>query len=123
MQQAAHIEAEVKRIASVLGAPSQLLPAVGHLNGGEGAHIEVDSYGYHYVVMERGVELDRHFTIDLDDLLFYTFDNVASELANQVLHSSSVGADDRSADIHHLTKLQMLGWLSSAWRERARRRW
>jgi len=122
MHQAAHIEAEVKRIASVLGAPSQLLPTVGHLNGGEGAHIEVDYYGYHYVVMERGVEVDRHFTIDLDDLLFYTFENVASELANQVLRSS-IEATDRSADVHHLTKLQMLGWLSPAWRERARRRW
>ncbi len=42
---------------------------------------EVDSAGYHYVVIERGQEQSRYSTADFDDLLYQIFQSITFSLA------------------------------------------
>lgn len=67
------IKSRVKELAKVVGAPAHTFPTFGRSEQSGRPHIEVDSRGYHYVITERGQELERHTTPDIDELLYYTF--------------------------------------------------
>lgn len=75
------LESEVDRLAVKIGASGYILPTFGHSEDGARPHIEVDSSGYHYVVVERGQELTHLTTNDLDELLFKIFEGVTFSLA------------------------------------------
>jgi Immunity protein 63 len=45
------------------------------------SHIEVDATLYHYVVVERGQELDRKSTPNYDELLYWIFSDATHNLA------------------------------------------
>lgn len=77
----AEIEAEVLHYASRIGAPGELLPTYGRSKDGGHPHIEVDSHSYHYVVVERGSELQRVTTADFETLLEGIFLDITSSLA------------------------------------------
>ncbi|HEV2862289.1 MAG TPA: Imm63 family immunity protein [Pyrinomonadaceae bacterium] len=77
------IRDEVERLAALVGAPAHLLPTYGRTEDGARPHVEVDSRGYHYVVVERGNELTRVTTDDLDELLFNIFEAVTFSLATR----------------------------------------
>ena len=57
------------------------MPTYGHSEDFARPHIEVDMHGYHYVIVERGMELRRITTTDLDDLLYHIFEAVTFSLA------------------------------------------
>ena len=63
------IKSEIDRLAAQIGAPDDLLPTYGYSEDGARPHIEIDSHGYHYVVVERGEEINRVTTNSLDELL------------------------------------------------------
>jgi immunity protein 63 of polymorphic toxin system len=77
----AQIKVEIDRRASRIGASGNLLPTYGDTEDFARPHIEVDSRGYHRVVVERGVERDRVTTPDLDELLYHVFRAITSTLA------------------------------------------
>jgi hypothetical protein len=64
------IKVEIDRRAAVVGASGNLLPRCGCTNDFARPHIQVDSSGYHYVVIERGNELERITTPHLDELQY-----------------------------------------------------
>lgn len=76
----AQIKVEIDRRASRIGASGNLLPTYGDTEDFARPHIEVDSRGYHRVVVERGVERDRITTPDLDELLYQVFRGITSSL-------------------------------------------
>ena len=75
------IKSEIHRLAAQIGAPDDLLPTYVYSVDGAHPHIEVDSRSYHYIVVERGQEISRVTTDDLDELLYHVFESVTFELA------------------------------------------
>jgi Immunity protein 63 len=75
------IEVEVNHLAGLIAAPKDLLPTYGYSRDFAYPHIEVDQSGYHYVIIERGQELDRRSTGDMLQLLYWVFESVTFSLA------------------------------------------
>jgi hypothetical protein len=75
------VKSEVDRLAAKIGASGYILPTYGRSEDLARPHIEVDSRGYHLVVVERGKERNRVTTTDLDELLRHIFDSVTFTLA------------------------------------------
>lgn len=111
------IESRVKNLTAVIDAPVETLPTFGHSEQSGRPHIEVDSNGYHYVIVERGQELERHTTPDIDELLYYTFRWITFGLAvKHELHHRIPGQDVRRVLFAYQQNL--LTKLSPAWGER-----
>jgi hypothetical protein len=73
----------IDRLARKIGAPPQILPTYGHSNDAGRPHIELDWKSYHFVVVERGQELERRTTRDLDELLYWVFEGITFDMACQ----------------------------------------
>lgn len=115
------IEAEVGRLAARVGASGHALPTYGRSEDGARPHIEVDARGYHYVVVERGRELERLTTSDLDELLFNVFAGVTFSLACKHELAHPVGGQDRRRVLFQ-RQVELLSRLSPHWGERESRR-
>jgi hypothetical protein len=111
------IQTEVERRAAVIGAPAALLPTYGASEDLARPHVEVDGRGYHLVVVERGVEVSRATTRDLDELLFLVFRTVTSTLAGD--HELVHCVEDRDPRrVLFARQLELLARLSAAWAKR-----
>jgi hypothetical protein len=53
------IKSEIDDLAQRIGASGLILPTYGRSEDFARPHIEVDDSGYHYVVVERGQEMER----------------------------------------------------------------
>jgi hypothetical protein len=73
----------IDRLARKIGAPPQTLPTYGHSEDAGRPHIEADWKAYHFVVVERGQELERRTTRDLDELFYWVFKGVTFDMACQ----------------------------------------
>lgn len=64
---------------------------------GDGSpYIEVADDAYYFVIEERGTELHRRRTTDLDELLYWIFDHVTSSLSSDFeLRHRKPGEDSR----------------------------
>jgi hypothetical protein len=113
----AEIKAEIDRRAALLGASGNMLPTYGVSRDFGYPHIEVDGRGYHYVVVERGEELQRTTTPQLDELLYHVFESVAFSLAGryEVEHRIK-GEDCRRQMFRH--QVELLAILDPAWAAR-----
>ena len=111
------IEAAVLRLARLIGASGTALPTFGHSDDGARPHVEVDARGYHFVVVERGQELERFTTGDLDALLCRVFESATFELAcGYELAHRVEGRDFRRLLFQH--QVELLARLSPGWAER-----
>ena len=75
------IEAEVTAFGKRIGASKQDLPTFGQSTDGARPHVEIANDLYHYVVVERGQELERSSSPRYEDLLFWIFKDVTHNLA------------------------------------------
>lgn len=114
MKTLAEIQNEVSRLAAQIGAAEEFLPTYGRTTDGARPHIEVDSIGYHYVVVERGEEFVRITTHDFDELLYHIFKNVASTLAFDYELANRIESQDcrRIAFLH---QIELLSKISASW--------
>jgi hypothetical protein len=72
----------VDTFGGLIHAPQHLYPTYGRSADGALPHIELDDSGtFHFVVVERGRELERQTTTELDDLLFWIFDTITFSMA------------------------------------------
>lgn len=112
----AEVESVAKHLAERLGEPTGL-PTFGYSVDGAHPHVEVDSRGYHYVVVERGQEMRRDTTPSLDELLYWIIRDatfgiaVAYELAHRV-----AGQDFRR--ILFAKQVELISRLGPTWGER-----
>lgn len=109
---------EVDRLAAKIGAlENPELPTYGCKRYFDGAQIEVDSRGYHFVVCERGQEYERLTTFDLDALLYRVFRSVTFHLscAYELAHRVET-QDGRRLTFQH--QVELLSQLSKSWGER-----
>lgn len=120
MKTLSEIEAEVSLLAAKVGASGYVLPTFGHTEDGARPHIEVDSHGYHYVVVERGQELRRDTTWDLDELLYFVFEAVTFNIACEYERAHRIIGQDFRRQLF-ACQVEFLSTLSSTWAERERR--
>jgi hypothetical protein len=76
------IEGRVRRVAERLSGAGAYLPTFEQSRHDGSPHIEVGD-GYFFVVCERGSELERRKTLELDELLFWVFSSIAFSLASR----------------------------------------
>jgi hypothetical protein len=113
----AEIEHCVRRLAARIGAPDRELPTFGHSEDGARPHVEVTARGLHYVVVERGEELQRLTTRDVDELLWHVFKDVTFSLAGRFELAHRVpGQDTRRA--RFAKQVELLETLSPVWAKR-----
>jgi hypothetical protein len=106
----------VKALAVVLGEPDFTIHSASTEDGS--SHIEV-SDAYCLVVRERGLELSRKRTTDLDDLLYWIMEGLTARLSwdFEVRHRRE-GEDSRRQAFQK--QLELLNELSTDWAERQR---
>jgi hypothetical protein len=115
------IKAEVERLAARIEAPGNILPTYGHSDDGARPHIEIDSRGYHYVVVERGQELERLTTNDLDEHLYTIFEGITFSMACDYEKRHRIADQDpRRLLLHH--QVELLSALFPRWGERESQR-
>ncbi|MDM5317240.1 Imm63 family immunity protein [Fictibacillus sp. b24] len=78
-------------------------------------HIEVNESGYHYVVIERGIELKRLTTNDIDELLFAIFNGITYEVALNYEVENRVKNQD-SRIISFKKQEELLGVINEKWK-------
>jgi hypothetical protein len=108
---------EIERLAAKIGAAGYILPTYGRTEDGARPHIEVDARGYHYVVVERGSELRRDTTSNLDELFYHVFESITFSLAcDYELAHRVLGHDSRR--LLFARQIELLSTLSSSWAKR-----
>jgi len=81
MHQLSEIRTKVEELAKLVGANQHQLPTYGKSRDFGYSHVEVDKFSYHLVTVERGQELERKSTTELDELLYYIFLDATSDIA------------------------------------------
>ena len=77
-----HIRKKVKELAKKIDVPANLLPTYRFSAGDASPLIEIDKQGrLHYALIERGEELERRTTENLDELLYWIFSGIATSMA------------------------------------------
>lgn len=83
-------------------------------------HVEIDAFGYHLVVRDRGKESSRKTTTDLDEFLYWFFKSETFGMAIMYqLEHREKGRDSRRTI--HRKQLGLLGRLDANWRERCQK--
>ncbi len=77
----AAVETIVKALSKQLDAPTHLLPSFGVNYDAAQPEVRVDAKGYHFVVVERGRELQHKVFQQLEELLFEVFSAVTFSMA------------------------------------------
>jgi hypothetical protein len=104
------------RHASQLGTPTAL-PTVRQDSGA--AHVEYRDGAYHYVVTERGTELERRVATDANELLYWLLSDAAFGLATA--HAARERGAGRSFRRALFAKeIELLERLDPAWATRKR---
>jgi len=112
---------EVTRLATVINAPARLLPTYGRTEDFARPHIEFDGSLFHFVVVERGQELERISSPEPREILFHVFEMVTFSMAGQYeLHHRRLNEDSRRQMF--AVQLDLLGQLAPDWQQRTRAR-
>lgn len=111
MQSLPEIEAEVTRLARILGSSDDDLPTYGRTRDSGYPHVEVDKERYHYVIVERGQEVERKSTADFENLLYWIFSGATHSLAFAYELRNRVGNQD-CRRIAFSRQVELLGLIS-----------
>jgi hypothetical protein len=113
------VRKRVEALARVIDAPVDSLPTYGHSADFGRPHIEVDSGNYHYVVCERGEELEREVFLDEGGLLYRIFRSVSFDMAcSYELANRIKDQDFRRVLFDH--QVALMARLASDWAEQLR---
>ena len=113
---AVDVQAHMEETASRIGAPSSHLPAIGASRQDGSLHIEITDQ-FHLVARERGQELQRRSTTDVDELLYWVFASATSAMASDWERRHGRPGDDSRR--HWFSRqVELLASLSPHWAER-----
>jgi len=115
----AAVETIVKALGSLLGTPVSLLPTFGHTEDYARPEVRVDAVGYHFVVIERGQEIQHQVFRQLEELLFVVFEAVTFAMACDYELAHRVAGQD-SRILLFAKQVELLTRLDSSWAERQR---
>jgi hypothetical protein len=114
------IEIKVNELAQKIGAPPNFLPTYGYSEQNARPHVEVSPWAYYYVVAQSGQEVSRYITLDINDLLYKIFTDVAFALSFPYAEENRI----ENQDIRRLVfrrQVELLTLLSPQWGERCSR--
>ncbi len=112
------IKSRVESLGSIINAPEYLLPTYGHSKDFGHPHIEIDPSGLlHYVIMERGKELERKSTDDVDELLYWVFSGITFSIACSFELRHRIPFRDVRRHIFEKQE-QLLGELNPTWKQK-----
>lgn len=112
------IKKTVEELASKINAPGNLLPDYGRTRDGAYPHIEADAAGFlHFVVIERGEELERKTTKDLNELLYWIFDSITFSMSVDFELKHRMRRKD-SRRIMFARQEELLGILDNSWQQK-----
>ncbi len=123
----AWLRAEVERLGRVIDADPRVLVSFDTHADGAQPHIEVEPGGpYHWLVVERGEVLEHRVTVDVDELLYWSFVATASEMASKwAAENGDPDQDFRIAWYEQTQRLLLVldrRW-ALRWNEEHRREW
>jgi hypothetical protein len=113
----AFIEREVDLLAREIAVPPSLLPTYGKSEDMARPHIEVAGPSLSWVVIERGKEIDRKTTRDVDELLYWIFRSVIADMASRFAARNPVAGREFRYPMF-IKELELMGRLNRAWRAR-----
>lgn len=114
------IEADVSAMALRIAAPASALPDYGSSRDGAHPHVEVRGGAYQYVVVERGLELERRRTPDYHELLYWVFADVTHQMAFAYeLRHRVTGQDGRR--LAFSMQMALMAKIDAAYAQRLRR--
>jgi len=109
------LTARINELTSIIGAPDSLLPQIGLKNDLAYPYIELDRCLFYYIVREKGEVLEQRPTSDLEELLFWIFQDVTFQMAMEFERKNRVPQQDfRRILWSH--QLQLLERLRPEWR-------
>ena len=111
------VETRIVELAQKIGAGQGICPTYGYSEQTGCPHIEINVQGYHYVVAERGQESERHSTLDLDELLYWVFADMAFSMATSYELKNRIEDQDCRRIIFQ-GQLELLEMLSPQWAAR-----
>jgi len=112
------IRKTVEHLANRINAPENLLPTYGRSRDGAHPHIEIDSSrALHFVVIERGEELERKTTKDLNELLYWIFDSITFSMSVDFELKHRIRTKD-SRRIMFAKQEELLGILDISWQQK-----
>jgi hypothetical protein len=100
-----------------LAAPADRFPYRAHPAHDGAPHVEVSGGLYHYVVTERGAELERRTTRDADQLMFWLLADVAFNLACEFELAHRVPGQDFRR-VLFAKQIELLNELDPTWGQR-----
>lgn len=104
-------------MGEIIQAPRKYYPTFRNFSEDSQPNIEVVGDQYLYVVAERRHESRRIVTNDIDELLFYTFDDITHLMASSFASEAQVSSEDFLSVLHR-KQLQLLEKLNEAWANR-----
>jgi hypothetical protein len=111
--EAAEVQAVVASYAKIIGADPRLLPTFDYPIGDATPFIEIDDR-YHFVISERGNELERRSTTMFGELLYWVFDGITSAQAGDwEMRNRRPGEDSRRQLF--ATQIALMRMLDPAW--------
>jgi hypothetical protein len=114
------IKKQVETLGELIDVPQNLYPTYGHSADGALPHVEVDDSGhFHFVVVERGQELERRTTMLLDELLFWIFDTMTFSIACAFELKNRNSAEDFRRILFSKQE-ELLGIINRNWQEKER---
>lgn len=114
-------ESEVIRLAAIIAAPAKLLPTFGRSEDGARPNIKFDGVQFHFVVEERGQELERKSSPDPQEILYRAFEAVTFSMACAYEVRHRIAGQDFRRQLFAV-QLDLLGKLSPQWQQRTRAR-
>ena len=79
----ATIRKRVREYGKKIDAPKEFLTVRATTDSLGRPHVEIDHSGYHFIVCERGNELERRTTKDLQTLLYWIFELIVFQMASE----------------------------------------
>lgn len=106
----------VDSLASKIKAAPNLLPTYGYSIDGAHPHIEIDKdQKLHYIIVERGQELERKTTSNIEDLMYWIFDDITFSLASIFELNNRIERQDFRRILFKKQE-ELLGILNESWK-------
>jgi hypothetical protein len=111
------VYAQITALAGKIAAPAGLLPRFGSPSYDGQPSVVIDQHGYHWIVRERGQEMQHRTTRDLDTFFYWIFAAVTWQLGYAAaLDQRRPQRDDRR--VLFAVQVHLLNSLDSRWGQR-----
>lgn len=101
------LKEEIEKLAKRINAPEEFLPTYNVSEDFARPHLEIHGEELHWVIIERGQELQRRKTFNLEELLFWVFDGITFEMATELEISNRRKEEDSRVQLFEIQETLM----------------